>query len=384
MAFEIPRATRQIWGAVGNVFKRNEDHASRAPLADRKISFLEVLCCLYPGLGIVVRASASRPHPQQVTADRGDSARNVDDSEVNPQDTETHIREAARHFALMQAIFLNDDDVMNTEDANFDFDKEFNFTKSERQGQLRDILAILPEDQATFLDGLHSQCSSMGYCVRTFEIPHLYDKWDGTINVNTLFRGNVVLEVYVSCIRRGYSKANAGSRKPSASNGFTRSPVQRWDREAIWLFSTDTQLVKVGDETTIDYSCRYRVYIHRIREGLHDKKAWAIGLLQYLVKHRRPRSALFLKSPALHRTTTKTTSKAGHPPLPHPRIRATSRQAHRNYHTAPSPDHQLNRQPHRAPPGVLDADHSSPASAVRDPPVPPILIPTECGPEPLS
>ncbi|KAJ6631915.1 hypothetical protein B0H10DRAFT_1769 [Mycena sp. CBHHK59/15] len=49
----------------------------------------------------------------------------------------------------------------------------------------------------------------------------------------------------------------------------------------IWLHSADTQLVKVGDETTIDYGYRYHVYIHRIREGLHDKKAWVIGLLQY-------------------------------------------------------------------------------------------------------
>ncbi|KAJ7870898.1 hypothetical protein B0H13DRAFT_1896014 [Mycena leptocephala] len=179
--------------------------------------------------------------------------------------------------------------------------------------------------------------------------------------------------------RRAYSKANASSRKPSASNGFTRSPVQR---QAIWLYSVDTQLLKVGDETTIDYGYRYRVYIRRIREGLRNKKAWAIGLLQcwdpilfrtrtsptnmtqqatrssmmtktsmiFLAKHRRPRTALFLQSPALHRTTAKTTSKAGHPPLPHPRIRATSRQAHRNYHPAPSPDCQLNHQTHRAPP----------------------------------
>jgi hypothetical protein len=88
-----------------------------------------------------------------------------------------------------------------------------------------------------FLDGLHNQRSSMGYRVRTealqyivddvklfamsasrfgafseligykpatktsqafyerFEVPLLYDKWDGTINVNGLFRGNAALEV---------------------------------------------------------------------------------------------------------------------------------------------------------------------------------------------
>ncbi|KAJ7445460.1 hypothetical protein FB451DRAFT_1568112 [Mycena latifolia] len=50
---------------------------------------------------------------------------------------------------------------------------------------------------------------------------------------------------------------------------------------AIWLLSADTQLVQVGDETTIDYGLRHRLYIRRIREGLRDKKAWALGLIEY-------------------------------------------------------------------------------------------------------
>ena len=41
------------------------------------------------------------------------------------------------------------------------------------------------------------------------------------------------------------------------------------------------QLVKVGNETTIDNGYRYRVDIRWICDGLHDKKAWAIRLLQY-------------------------------------------------------------------------------------------------------
>ncbi|KAJ7909987.1 hypothetical protein B0H13DRAFT_2329795 [Mycena leptocephala] len=185
---------------------------------------------------------------------RNDRARDADDSELNPQDTETRIRDAGRHFALTEAIFLIDDDIMDTvADASFDFAEEFDSSKNERQCQLRDILAILPDDvrpkvnkrwvQDSFLDGLHNQRSSMGYRVRTealqyivddvklfatsasrfgafseligykpatktsqafyerFEVPLLYGKWDGTINVNGLFRGNAALEVYVSCIR---------------------------------------------------------------------------------------------------------------------------------------------------------------------------------------
>ncbi|KAJ7915927.1 hypothetical protein B0H13DRAFT_1871670 [Mycena leptocephala] len=217
--------------------------------------------------------SRAAAHPQQVTADHGDPARDVDDSEVNPQDTETRIHEAARHFALMQAIFLIDDDVMNTEDANFDFDKEFDFTKSEQQGQLCDILTILPDDvkpkikqrwvQDSFLDGLHSQRSSMGYRVCTFEIPLLHDKWDGTINVNTLFRGNVVLEgLFEGKCKLPQAKCLERIHKITRT---TLGAIVTASILAIWLYSADMQLVK----------------IRRIREGLHDKKAWAIDLLQY-------------------------------------------------------------------------------------------------------
>ncbi|KAJ7863382.1 hypothetical protein B0H13DRAFT_2354218 [Mycena leptocephala] len=267
---------------------------------------------------------------------RGDRARDADDSEVNPQDTETRIREAARHFALTQAIFLIDDDVMNTEEDNsFDFDKEFDSTKSERQGQLRDILAILPDDvkpkikqrwvQDSFLDGLHSQRSSMGYRVRTealqyivddvklfatsasrfdafskligykpatntsqafydrFEVPLLYDKWDGTINVNALFRGNVVLEVYVSCIRgrRGAQGLFEGKSKLPQAKCLER--IHKITR------TTPGHMALFGGHATREGRRRdnYRLWLSVPRlhpsdsRGLRDKKAWAIGLLQY-------------------------------------------------------------------------------------------------------
>ncbi|KAJ7936801.1 hypothetical protein B0H13DRAFT_1852871 [Mycena leptocephala] len=276
---------------------------------------------------------------------RGDRARDADVSEVNPEDIETRIREAGRHFALTKAIFLIDNDVMSTEeDDSFDFDHEFDSIKSERQGQLRDILTVLPDDvkskikqrwvQDSFMDGLHSQRSSMGYRVRTealqyivddvklfatsasrfdafsklisykpatntsqafydrFEVPLLYNKWDGTINVNSLFRGNVVLEVYVSFIRGRQGAKGLFEGKSKLPQAKCLEHIHKITRTTpgaivtasiltIWLYSADTQLVKVGDETTIDYGYRYRIYVRRIREGLRDKKAWAIGLLQY-------------------------------------------------------------------------------------------------------
>ncbi|KAJ7930521.1 hypothetical protein B0H13DRAFT_2309474 [Mycena leptocephala] len=111
----------------------------------------------------------------------------------------------------------------------------------------------------------------------------------------------------------------------------------------------------------------------------------------FLVKHGRPSSALLAKrvSPALCRTTTKTTGKAGHPRLPHPRIHATSLQAHRNCHSAPSPMVSSTIKPiaHHLP----DADYYSfpclgfkmPTCTTRKCKLA-ILIPTGCSREPLS
>ncbi|KAJ6565366.1 hypothetical protein B0H10DRAFT_2200430 [Mycena sp. CBHHK59/15] len=87
-------------------------------------------------------------------------------------------------------------------------------------------------------------------------------------------RPHVVLEVYISYIHR-HQGANG------LFDGKSKLPQPKCLEWTIWLHSADTQLVKVGDETTIDYGYRYRIYIRRIREGLHDKKAWVIGLLQY-------------------------------------------------------------------------------------------------------
>ncbi|KAJ7877823.1 hypothetical protein B0H13DRAFT_1892980 [Mycena leptocephala] len=185
----------------------------------------------------------------------------------------------------------------------------------------------------------------------------------------------------------------------------------------------DTQLVKVGDETTIDYGYRYRVYIRQIREGLHHKKAWAIGLLAYWDRILFPNAdksrvhdaagnqeldddkdlddifgqalsaaerTIPQVSPALHRTTAKTTSKAGHPPLPLPtpafaplidKLTATIIQL-----PALIIGSTIKPTVHHLP----DADHSSSCLGCEAPTCTThgskqaILIPTECSPELLS
>ncbi|KAJ7095547.1 hypothetical protein C8R44DRAFT_749104 [Mycena epipterygia] len=241
---------------------------------------------------------------------RGDRARDAGDSEVNAQTIELRVRDAGRHFAIQKALFLIDDDIMNTqEDKDFDIDQEFASTNNERQGQLRDILSVLPDDvqpkinqpwvQDSFLDGVHSQRASISHRLRVealpvivpdvkpfatsasrftafsefigykpptetseafydrFEVPILYDHWDGKIDLDHLFRGNRLLEVFVSVIRG-----------PRGAQG---------------LFEGKSKLPQA--------KCLERIHkIVRITPGaiasaailaLRNKKAWAIRLLDY-------------------------------------------------------------------------------------------------------
>jgi hypothetical protein len=66
---------------------------------------------------------------------------------VNLEATEAHVREAGRYFAIQNALFLINDDVLNTkQDPDFDLDYEYDSSKTERQGQPHDILEVLPDD----------------------------------------------------------------------------------------------------------------------------------------------------------------------------------------------------------------------------------------------
>ncbi|KAJ7777850.1 hypothetical protein DFH07DRAFT_766083 [Mycena maculata] len=262
---------------------------------------------------------------------RGDRAQDADESEPNAKKLETVIRDAGRNFTITRSLFLIDHAVFTTEpDFNFNYDHEFDSTENELKGQLCDILAVLPESvrpkinqqwvQDSFLDGLHAQRASIGHrlCVEAlpyiadnvkafntsasrfeafseligykkatpttakyydrFEAPILYDEWNGTTYVSLirgkkgavgLFEGLSRLP-QAACLERIHHIVAVGPGGISIAAILT-----------IWLHSADTQLVQVGDETSIDYGKRLRAYNRRIREGLRDKKAWAIDLLKY-------------------------------------------------------------------------------------------------------
>ncbi|KAJ7800008.1 hypothetical protein B0H14DRAFT_3491120 [Mycena olivaceomarginata] len=276
---------------------------------------------------------------------RGDRACNAGEGEVNAETTKTHIRDAGCGFAVLKALFLIENGISITEeDEDFDIDHEFDSTNNELQGELHNILALLSNNvrpkineswvQDLFLDGLHGQRTSIRHCLRTeslhviaddvkhfknsatrfqvfstligyipatgdseayynrFEVPILYDQWDGKIDLDHLFWGDVLLKVFASIIcgpKGAEGLFESKSKLPQAKclecihkiTSVTPGSIVIATILTIWLFSADTQLIRVRDETSIDYASRHRVYIHRIREGLRDKKVWAVGLLNY-------------------------------------------------------------------------------------------------------
>jgi hypothetical protein len=152
----------------------------------------------------------------------------------------------------------------------------------------------------------------------------------------------------------------------------------------IWLYSADTQHVKA----TRQRSSILRPMTKSPMIFLVGRRAHCSPSACHCFKLRSADLIHLYRSPALHRTTTKTTSKAGHPRLPHPRIHATSLQAHRSCHSAPSPMVSSTIKPtaHHLP----DADYSSPCLGFKAPACTTckckltILIPTGCSPEPLT
>ncbi|KAJ7738003.1 hypothetical protein B0H16DRAFT_1425080 [Mycena metata] len=122
----------------------------------------------------------------------------------------------------------------------------------------------------------------------------LYDGYDGTMNVDKIFRGPLLLIIYVSIIRgpRGVKGLLEGKSKlPSAKvaeriHGIKRTlpgapaSAATW---LIWSLSADTQLSDngKGDETGIDYKKCFEAFLRQICDGLRDDAEWAIGLMQY-------------------------------------------------------------------------------------------------------
>ncbi|KAJ7698857.1 hypothetical protein B0H14DRAFT_2649340 [Mycena olivaceomarginata] len=78
---------------------------------------------------------------------RGDCAHNAGEGEVNTETTETRIHDVGHGFAIQKALVLIENGISTTEeDEDFDVDHEFDSTDNELQGELHNILALLPND----------------------------------------------------------------------------------------------------------------------------------------------------------------------------------------------------------------------------------------------
>ncbi|KAJ7694109.1 hypothetical protein B0H17DRAFT_1199366 [Mycena rosella] len=244
-----------------------------------------------------------------------------------------------------EALFVVDPDVFTVaEDEDFDPLNEFTSDKNKIQGQLRQILAYLPDDvrhlrttdliAGAFANGMSGQRSStsnrlrgqslakivdeikpfatatsrksafaefIGYQPGTktrepyyskLDVPVLHDEWRGEKDLNTIFRNPILLKIYASQIRgpNGADGLFSGrSKRPMAKMvekmhkilRTTPGAISNCSVLAVWLYSPDTQLAEIGDETLINYCERHTYYLQQIVEGLANNKAWALDLLAH-------------------------------------------------------------------------------------------------------
>ncbi|KAJ7343740.1 hypothetical protein DFH08DRAFT_701960, partial [Mycena albidolilacea] len=254
--------------------------------------------------------------------------------------------ESGRRFVLDEALFFRDPVAIweVEEDVTFDVKREFDSKVNFIQGQLRYLLAMLPSDarplrkerwiMGAFLDGMDNQRSFFSHRLRGPSLPNivedttpfttsrsrfdafaglighqpandsseafyspfkaeiLYDVYNGSLNVDHIFKGPVLLKIHASLIRgpngaRGLFEGR--SKRPQAKciekiyhiMRTLPGAIANAAALAIWLYSPDTQLVECGDETGIDYRKRYVQYVTQIRKGLRQEKEWATNLLKH-------------------------------------------------------------------------------------------------------
>ncbi|KAJ7261680.1 hypothetical protein C8J57DRAFT_1634782 [Mycena rebaudengoi] len=290
---------------------------------------------------------------------RGNRAAEAPDDVENPDTLEDRVRKAGRHFIIEYGLFLFTTIhalLATEEDPTFGEDTEFDSEVSRIQGQLRDVIALLPADAraireqewiaSAFGDGMNNKRSTIvtrlrheslavilanvtfsdgeGAKVEDFEASSsrfntfsrrigyqpatadaaafysilkaevLFADYDGTMDVNKIFRGRLLLNIY-ACIIRGPQGAkglfDGNSKLPAAKvtqriHGIkytTPAAIASSSVWAIWLLSSDTQLSSggEGDETHIDYNFYYQTFLRQICDGLRDKAEWAVELFRF-------------------------------------------------------------------------------------------------------
>ncbi|KAJ7278288.1 hypothetical protein C8J57DRAFT_1576720 [Mycena rebaudengoi] len=228
-------------------------------------------------------------------------------------------------------------------DDDYDPELRFNSDDDIRQGQLRELLDILPNDLETFrsrewfasafMDGMDSQRSNtvtrlrkqaltqllrdsinpsklatsesrllhfrhlIGYSEEEkdyllWDIPFLHANESPTLDFHELFRHPLLLKVFAALIRgpSGADGVMEGESKMPKANTMqkmlkiaytTPGAIASSAIWVLWLFSGDETFAPVGDITAIDYQLRHDEYLDKILEGLRLKKRWAKELFVY-------------------------------------------------------------------------------------------------------
>ncbi|KAJ7112314.1 hypothetical protein C8R44DRAFT_882687 [Mycena epipterygia] len=290
---------------------------------------------------------------------RGNRATEAPDDVENPDTLEDRVRKAGRHFVIERGLFLFTDvhDLLATEeDPTFSEDTEFDSENSRIQGQLRDVIALLPGDAraireqewiaSAFFDGMNNKRSTIhsrlrhesleliitnvkfsdgenmkgddfessssrfnsfrkriGYQPATADAAAFYSilkaevlfaDYDGTMNVDKIFCGPLLLNIY-ACIIRGPQGAKGlfdGKSKLPAAKVSQRIYGIKYTAPAaiagcaiwaMWLLSSDTQLGAggEGDETQIDYTFYFHTFLRQISDGLRNEAEWELELFRY-------------------------------------------------------------------------------------------------------
>ncbi|KAJ7836876.1 hypothetical protein B0H14DRAFT_2589440 [Mycena olivaceomarginata] len=191
----------------------------------------------------------SNPRPPRKRRMRHNRSAQAADDVENPATLEDRVRATGRHFVIEYGLFLFTDvhALLDTDvDPSFNEATEFDSEDSRNQGQLRDVIALLPGDAKaiqsqdwiadSFGDGMsdgngidvkdfessasrfNAFAKKIGYQEATgdaaafyspLKAEILFEEYDGTMNTTKIFRGPLllksrvteVIQIYASIIR---------------------------------------------------------------------------------------------------------------------------------------------------------------------------------------
>ncbi|KAJ7306730.1 hypothetical protein DFH08DRAFT_1054375 [Mycena albidolilacea] len=184
----------------------------------------------------------------------------------NPATVEERTRAAGWRLALFKSLFFVDDERV---------------WAGRIQGQLLDVLDVLPEDvhewrqdewlSLAFMDGMDGERATIAHRIRSQSLSTLVA--DVTSFESSTSRKSTFHDLI------GYNAPTETSHAFYSS--YKVAILYDEYARAIWLHSPDTQLQATGDTTHINYSARLSEYLGQLFEGLRSQADWAEGLLKY-------------------------------------------------------------------------------------------------------